>query len=72
MGHEPNAVEAVTDYAIKDAKQVLTDLLTIKRGGVTEPSRNHELARQASASAYALIEELEELERLTKGANNHD
>ena len=67
MGHEPNAVEAVTDYAIKDTKQILTDLLTIKRGGVTEPARNHELARQASASAYALIEELEELERLTKG-----
>lgn len=67
MGNEPNAVEAVTDYAIKDAKQVLTDLLTIKRGGVTEPTRNHELARQASAFAYALIEELEELERLTKG-----
>lgn len=67
MGHEPNAVETVTDYAIKDAKQVLTDLLTIKRNRVTEPARNHELARQASASAYALIEELEELERLTKG-----
>lgn len=67
MGHEPNAVEAVTDYAIKDAKQVLTDLLTIKRNRVTEPARNHELARQATASAYALIEELEELERLTKG-----
>lgn len=67
MGHEPNAVEAVTDYAIKDAKQVLTDLLTIKRNRVTEPARNHELARQATASAYALIKELEELERLTKG-----
>lgn len=67
MGHEPNAVEAVTDYAIKDAKQVLTDLLTVKRGGVTEPARVHELARQANAAAYALIEELEELERLTKG-----
>lgn len=67
MGHEPNAVEAVTDYAIKDAKQILTDLLTIKRNRVTEPARNHELARQATASAYALIEELEELERLTKG-----
>lgn len=67
MGHEPNAVEAVTDYAIKDTKQVLTDLLTIKRNRVTEPARNHELARQATASAYALIEELEELERLTKG-----
>lgn len=67
MGHEPNAVEVVTDCAIKDAKQVLTDLLTIKRNRVTEPARNHELARQATASAYALIEELEELERLTKG-----
>ena len=67
MGHEPNAVEAVTDYAIKDAKQVLTDLLTIKRNRVTESARNHELARQATASAYALIKELEELERLTKG-----
>lgn len=67
MGHEPNAVEAVTDYAIKDAKQILTDLLTIKCNRVTEPARNHELARQATASAYALIEELEELERLTKG-----
>lgn len=67
MGHEPNAVEVVTDYAIKDTKQILTDLLTIKRNRVTEPARNHELARQATASAYALIEELEELERLTKG-----
>lgn len=67
MGHEPNTIEAVANYTIKDAKQVLTDLLTIKRGGVAELAHNHDLARQASASAYALIEELEELERLTKG-----